>query len=274
MSELYVARTGGDQLIDALLHNNYGNDDGFVSPSGLTIEFSDPSGWDFSTGNPEFWRYADRLVRPGGTVLDIGMECGRSSFFFAAYGMHVLGIDTDAEALQIVDTMAARLKPTFDVDITTHVADALQEDLSTEAIDIVLLDHTLTHAPSKAGAFALIDKAYEAVKPGGHIWIRAVGKEDSYYEQLRSTALRGGEARIVDDNVIEHPCGCTGTPGIDPSLFFGQTDLLSYFLQRGATIVHSQTLPETGRRNIMYGEDYNREMPVDVSGMLTVLAQK
>lgn len=273
MSELYVAETGDDPIVDMLFHNEYGTDQGYVSGAGVTKEFPAKTGWDFGAGNPEFWHYADRLVKPGGTVLDIGMEYGRSSMYFALNGMHVVGIDTNAEALGMVDATVAKLAPALELDVTTFVGDAFRESFGQDGFDVVILDHTFNHASSKAEALTLLDKAFAAVKPAGHIWVRALGKEDGNYDQLRDAA-RWGETEIVDEDVIKHPCGCSGEYSIDPSLFFGQTDLLQYFAHRGATIAHSQLMPADGRRNFMFGEDYNREMPVDTSAFVTILAQK
>ena len=256
-----------------LFHNEDGTDRGYVDQEGVTREFPQRTGWNFGAGNPEFWRYADRLVKLGGTVLDIGMEYGRSSLYFAINGMNVQGIDTRPDTLDMVNEAVASLHPALEIDVTTRVADARQEDLGENTFDVVLLDHTFNHANSKAEALALLDKAYAAVRPRGHIWVRGIGKEHSEYAEFISEASWGG-AEIVDDDVILHPCNCSGVPGFDPTLFFGQTDLLQYFARKGATIVDSQLMPEVGRHNFMFGEDYNREMPVGVSGFVTMLAQK
>lgn len=50
-------------------------------------------GWPFGNGDPEYWKFKDRLVVKGGKVLDLGVAVGRSSFFFALHGMDVLGYD-------------------------------------------------------------------------------------------------------------------------------------------------------------------------------------
>lgn len=40
------------------------------------------NGWRFSTGDPELWKFQDRLLVPGGNVLDLGIGMGRISVFF------------------------------------------------------------------------------------------------------------------------------------------------------------------------------------------------
>jgi SAM-dependent methyltransferase len=262
--------------LDSLFYNPEGIDDGYIRADGTTKEFAAASGWHFGSGNPEFWRYSGQLVVPGGSVLDIGMEYGRSSFYFAAQGMSVRGLDTRSETVDKVNEMVASLKDVIDVDMVASVSDALEKDLGHEEYDLVLLDNTVHHFPSKALAVTLIDKAYKAVKPGGHMWVRALGKETDSYTEMREAAKWGDPSlEVIDDDVIMHPCGCSGEYRLDPSLFFGQTDVLHHFISAGARIVHSQLMPEKGRRNIMYGEDFNPgQITIRRGGLTTVLAQK
>jgi hypothetical protein len=147
--------------------------------------------------------------------------------------------------------------------------------LGGEAFDTVMLGQTLIHFPSKESAITVLDKACEALKPGGHIWVRAGGKEDySYGEMEREAAYPYSTTKKVDGNVFMRECGCSGEYKLEPQLFFGQTELLEYFLRRGFKITHSQLMPEDWQANIMYGEDWMPDVPIPQGGVITVLAQK
>lgn len=64
-------------------------------------------GWDFNNGDPEFWKFQDRLVVRGGRVLDLGIGFGRSSVFFALNGMEVVGVDRLPEPINLSIEQAA-----------------------------------------------------------------------------------------------------------------------------------------------------------------------
>ncbi|HUB94154.1 MAG TPA: class I SAM-dependent methyltransferase [Verrucomicrobiae bacterium] len=273
--ELIVVHTGDNPLVDELFHNPAGVDHEYERFDGSIFEQRDSGGWHFGSGNPESWLYANQLLVPDGTVLDIGMgNICRSSFFFATQGMHVQGIDINPTTERTVDDIVSNLGEALNLDITLRVADVMQEQLGEGVFDIVLLDSVFNRFPSRAHALELIDKAYRAVKPGGHIWVRGVGKEDSGYEELCNLATWRHNVRAVDDDVILHPSGQPGQADLVPALFLDPTDLLHYFTLSGAHVVHSQVLSEVGQRNIMYGEDYLRDAPVETSGMVTILVQK
>jgi len=56
-------------------------------------------------------------------------------------------------------------------------------------------------------------------------------------------------------------CGCSGEYKLRTQLFFGQTELLEYFLRRGFKLPIVQLMPEDWQANIMYGEDWMPTFP-------------
>jgi len=235
----------------------------------------DSGGWYFGSGDPEFWKFSDTLLKPGGSLLDIGVGAGRASLFFALNGMKVTGIDNDPIKVQQANELASQMAPALPFELKAHQLDALNEPLPEGPYDTVLLSH-LVHIDSKQKAFDIFDKALEVLKPGGSIWVRGAGKESYSYWDLSYQALTGRDPniRMLDQDVIVHPCDCSGEYRVEPTLFFDPLDLVNYFSQSGCQIIHSQTIPTEDKMNIMYGEDYNPEYPMLVGGMVSILAQK
>ena len=247
-----LATVPSNEILDHLLHNPYSK------------------GWHFGNGDPEFWRYGEALLRPNGRVLDIGAGIGRTSLFFAMHGMHVTALDNDASALSRLDELSMALQDTISGSVTGVEGDMYTDDFGTEQYNTVVMAQNLVHVPSKEMALGVLDKGWQSLRAGGHIWVRAGGKEDSSYEDL---LWKNGKEHDEAD-VLEELCGCSGEARYDPILFFGQTDLLQYFVRKGARIVHSQLLPQENHANIMFGEDYNDGMYIERSGMVSVIAQK
>lgn len=249
MSE--ITPVGSNELIDELLHNPY------------------DSGWHFMSGNPEFWQYQDSLLKPGGRLLDVGAGIGRSCLFFAMHGMDVTAVDNDPRAVAELPNLQALVSASGGT-IEAVEADMMTAEFGDQQYDTVIMDKNFVHVPSKESALHVIDKGWAALKPEGHIWVRAGGKADYNYEHLR---WQQGKVEEPAD-VLEELCGCSGELRYDPVLFFGQTDLLQYFAHLGGRIVHSQLIPQEGHMNIMYGEDHNGGMYTPQGGMITILAQK
>lgn len=81
----------------------------------------------------------------------------------------------------------------------------------------------------------------------------------------------------MNDDVLLDTCLCTGSPTLEPHLFFDPHDLIDITLKNKMRIVDSTHGTRRGHPNIMYGEDYG--VPHlhgdDVrNGFVTILAQK
>lgn len=162
----------------------------------------------------------------------------------------------------------------FRFSLRAEEADITELDLGRDLYDIVILNQLLFHLPNWETTFETLDKAWDATKVGGHIWVRTPGKEDEEYEKFRTMA-EYGQGIETDEDTFLGMCACTGEMRPEPFLFLDQTALLQYFCLKGARIIHSQIIPRFGVKNVMYGKDWqNEEGEYKQNGMLTILAQK
>ena len=240
----------------------------------------DGRGWNFSSGDPEFWKFKDRLLAPGGRLLDIGMGNGGSSIFFALNCMEVVGVETNSDRVHQVNLMAAELSTVIpDFKMQAIKADATSSEFPEGPFDTVSVDY-LNHLPSQEDAYAIFGKALGLLKSGGHIWARGAGKHSDQYADQVAESMRGSfglghsEVWMENENVIWSPCDCSGQLIPEPTVYFDPFDFVHYFGQAGCRLVHSQTIEGDGRMNIMYGEDFLPGVDYTRGGMITMLAQK
>lgn len=184
----------------------------------IHMETRDDRGWDFVVGDPELWKFSDRLVKPEGRVLDVGMGYGRASLFFAFSGMDVEGYDLDPDKIRFVNEYARilreRIDPNFRLNIHGGIRDIMDVDLIASSFDVAVLSQIFIHSNSKKSAYEILDKVLPAVKNGGYIWLRAVGKEDYTREALLYSWER--QASQQDADVVRALCTCSGKVQLDP----------------------------------------------------------
>ena len=232
------------------------------------------NGWWFGTGDPEFWKFQDKLLVPGGKVLDLGIGVGRTAFPFALRGMFVIGYENDPDQSSILESV---LNAYDFLPIELRNENIATAELGESEYDTVLLGQTLTHQASIEDALLILDKAIAALKPGGHLWLRTGGKESDAYMEFRESAMFGYDGvQQINENVFSVMGGHGGHGGHNGgySLFFGQTELMVYLAQRGISIVHSQVVPSEGQMNIMYGEDWRKDRGIWLGGMITLIGEK
>lgn len=239
----------------------------------LTDRLRNPNGtgWSFLVGDPELWKFSDRLIVPGGRVLDLGAGFGRSSTFFALHGMQVTCYEIDPDAVQALRQTAEA----FSLPLEVTAENLIGAELGIERFDTVLLGQTFVHFSSKKPAIDVLQRAIKAIKPGGHLWLRAGTKLDSGFEELTGYAKTfPNEVRRVNSDVYMAPCSCSGERRIEPHLFFNPIELLFLLRQKGLKVIHQQTIPALGKANIMFGESWHGVDPDREVGMITILAQK
>lgn len=258
---------------DQMRHFPYDRDDEYV------LEQYDGRGWHFSAGEPEFWKFSDQLLVPGGRLLDIGIGEGASSLYFALHGMEVTGVDTNAARIEKVNSMSELANSIPGFKMHAMELDAIEEPLPEGQFDTIIIDHVI-HLPSTEATYHMLDKALASLKPGGHIWLRGVGKHADQYDELRREARRNeiglsdSGVKVISKDVIKLPCDCSGELRIDPVVFFDPGDFVNYFSQAGYRILHSQTIETEGKPNIMFGEDFRIDVDHYRGGMMTIIAQK
>lgn len=242
-------------------------------------------GWDFNTGYPEFWALKSKLLVPGGRVLELGSELGYNSLLFALCGMSVTAIDHDPHAVAELKKVAAIRELPFEV----RQEDVLTTQLEANAYDLVLLNDLLIHLHSKAAAYEILDKAITAIKPGGHLFLRASGKDSDNYQDYQIASTRedhvilgtydyrsGGyhTAELIGPDAFTVKCfhhGGHGSVNGETFTFFEQNELLFHFITSGLRIIQANTLPTADKPNVMFGEDMDNYQ--SQYGIITLLGQ-
>ncbi|MBI2011328.1 class I SAM-dependent methyltransferase [Candidatus Daviesbacteria bacterium] len=230
-------------------------------------------GWPFFVGDPEIWKFSDSLLQREGTVLDLGIGAGRASMFFALHGMQVRGIERVGNPYaQHLTKIAKAYRLAISVDFT----DFNEADFGSNRYDVVMMGQLFVHFAEKQEAFAVLDRAIDATKRGGYLWLRTSGQEDDNFKSFKEAASFDPEVQISEEAYWDW-CGCSGQPELEPHLYLKPTELLAQVLSKGMRVAHSEVMPKIGLKNIMYGEDdlaIHPMEPAQKSGMITVLAQK
>lgn len=279
MSEIWTP-TSSD-ITDYYLHNPYGEDVEYSLGNKKTYGRTERTGWFFGAGNPEFWKYQQMLLVPGGRLLDVGCASGRSSVFFALNGMGVVGVDPNRAKTDDYKSVADELELSLEI-YNSRLQDIQFEEAS---FDTVLLDHTFAHSNDRQEVTEILEKSWTLLKPGGFLWIRANGIEDGHYWEMVSEAKKGyrlmghgaypTEIEVIDDGLLEHPCNCSGELQRDRSIFLDQLGLQIELAGLGAEIAHLQCIPREDQKNLMFGEDYNWELgEVWQGGTISIIAKK
>lgn len=242
-----------------------------IFPRMISIETE--SGWDFGVGDPELWKFSGQLYVPGGRVLDLGSQIARNSLFFALRGMSVDSVDKDDEVTQLLDAVVTNRH----LPINLIEQDIAQFTPETQSYDLVIIGDVLSHLPGKAVAYEVLDRAIQAVKPNRNLWIRAMGKDGSGYDQMKDDARIGGRygdrVEEVEEDTFRIDCTHHQGSHIDPyRLYFETTELMLYLFSRNFRMMHSQVIPQEDEANIMYGEDWPHQLPRN--SFITLLAQK
>lgn len=121
---------------------------------------------------PEFVRFIDELA-PTARVLEIGSGQGRHALYVASTGRPVHAVDYSAIATDQLNAQAKR----EGLPITASCMDATALAVDAEAYDAVVMISLLSHL-DPATFPALVRKSYDALVPGGRVFIEAFTIED------------------------------------------------------------------------------------------------
>jgi SAM-dependent methyltransferase len=163
--------------------------------------------------------------------------------FFALSGMNVVGYDNNTSHLKVVSSMVQA----YDLPIELREEDLELSYFGHDQYDTFIARATFNHFPSQERALAVLDRAIDALKPGGRFWLRVGGKHGTDFEELENYS------------------------------YFDPVELMAHVATKTQRIEHSQILPANGEMNIMFGENWREDahFPPDYEGaMVTILAEK
>lgn len=105
------------------------------------------------------------------TVLDVGCGNGRNIFYFFKNGFDVFGIDVNAGAVEIVQTLAQQLAPGTPSE-NFVVAKAEDIPFADATFDLVICSAVLHFANNKAHFEQMLHSMWRVLKPGGFFFAR------------------------------------------------------------------------------------------------------
>src|ERR1041385_1812786 len=166
----------------------------------------------------------DQLLRqrllPSMRILDVGCGSGRNLVYLMRSGYEVFGIDSDAQAIQMTQRLAAGLAPTLPPD--NFRAETIEHTTFPEAFaDAVLCSAVLHFARDDAQFMAMIRGAWRGLRSGGMLFCRlasSIGME----QQVKPIAGRryrlpdGSERYLVDEALLMRLTRELGGELLDP----------------------------------------------------------
>lgn len=122
------------------------------------------------------------------TVLDLGCGVGRNGYYMAHhYGAEVYAWDFSEKAIEKGKTLFSHERLFLEKRDMTH-----DFPLDDNSVDLIL-DITASNALSEAGRAKYLKEMNRVLKPGGHIYVRALAKEGDKNAQSLIKKFPGGE---------------------------------------------------------------------------------
>ncbi|MBI4892088.1 MAG: class I SAM-dependent methyltransferase [Acidobacteria bacterium] len=160
-----------------------------------------------------------RIV-PGMTILDAGCGGGRNIVYFLREGYPVFGADADAEAVEGIRRLAARLAPALPAaNFRVEAVEAMSfEDGSA---DVVICNTVLHFARDDAHFEAMLQGTWRVLKPGGLFFSRlgsttGMESEVELVQGRRYRSPDGSERYLVDDGLLRMHTERLGAELADP----------------------------------------------------------
>ncbi len=104
----------------------------------------------------------------GVRVLDLGCGYGALSALFATEGASVLGIDAEAERLEVGQQIAA----SHGLDVSLRAGRMERPDVPHAIFDVVLVNNSFCYVVDEEARRRILEEAYRATRPGGLIVVR------------------------------------------------------------------------------------------------------
>lgn len=166
----------------------------------------------------------------GGTVLDLGCGSGFTSRFFAARGLHVVGVDTSPEQIRLACLAATAAPAAFAERMEFRVASSSSLQDSGERFDGVIA-HAFLHHLAKDELSGLLDEISGLLRPGGRAWFL----EPVFYPPGRPRwAARVTQAGALASGVVQRVVSAAGqmehAPLAAAERFFAEAEREGWFL--------------------------------------------
>jgi len=159
-------------------------------------------------------------IHPSMKVLDAGCGHGRNLVYLLRRGYEVFGVDSDAEAVQKVRSLAAELAPHLP---DTHFRVERLEAMTfpDHCVDVVISSAVLHFAGDDAQFWAMLRGSWRVLKPRGVFFCRlasSIGMEGRFRQIAgRRFALPDSTERyLVDEAVLLEATAKLGGELLDP----------------------------------------------------------
>lgn len=126
--------------------------------SGATVIWHDVECGSYEADLPLWEELAGRCDGP---ILEVGCGTGRVALHLARRGHEVIGLDQDQELLEVLSERAQGLE------LTTHLADAREFDLSRQVGLVLAPTHLLQLLPGEVERSRCLRSVAAALQPGG-----------------------------------------------------------------------------------------------------------
>ncbi len=160
-----------------------------------------------------------RIV-PGMRILDAGCGGGRNIVYFLREQYEVFGVDRDAESVEEVRALAARLAPGLPAS-NFRVEDVDRMSFADAWADVVLSNTVLHFARDDAHFEAMLLECWRVLRPGGLFFCR-LGSTIGMEQQVRRIEGRryhspdGSERYLVDEALLASYVERLGATMADP----------------------------------------------------------
>lgn len=233
-----------------------------LSPSEFQSETARDYGlWPPDYPSPELFRFViPHLLAIGAkqntppTALDLGPGDGREAIALALHGIQVTLVEKMPQILENLRNVGK------DTGLPWRIVERnFISSFPKGKFDCVILKSSLNHTP-KPQAVACLNNAFDAVRPGGIIFIRVNTRQsDSFWEHAGLSPQNPAHWRPEFDTVYDH-CYCYECEGEDqsPITVFQTGEVVREATTHGFRILHRQAAPATGFPNTMYGQDSAR----------------
>jgi tellurite methyltransferase len=125
-------------------------------------------------GNIDIYLFDQLLkgnITPGMSVLDAGCGGGRNLVYFLRHNFEVFAVDTNPQAIQQVQSLAATLAPQLPAQ-NFQIADVAEMPLPSAKFDLVISSAVLHFAYDAQHFDRMVDEMWRVLKPGGMLFAR------------------------------------------------------------------------------------------------------